>query len=148
MESTETPGKTAVHRERLLMECNWSAAVTSNIFSLHEPSLVLATTASATSNSHPTNANGPRWNASHRPIGVKIGFPQRQSTPPRPAKTRRSRMDSHLRRHWAERCWQRPHRARLCESRGTLDQPRTRDPRPTAKSRFRHRRGDRRPKRR
>jgi len=26
LESTETPGKTAVHRERLLMECNWSAA--------------------------------------------------------------------------------------------------------------------------
>ena len=26
MESTETPGKTAVHRERLLMECKWSAA--------------------------------------------------------------------------------------------------------------------------
>jgi hypothetical protein len=26
LESTETPGKTAVYRERLLMECKWSAA--------------------------------------------------------------------------------------------------------------------------
>src|SRR5689334_13243571 len=30
LESTETPGKTAVHRERLLMECNWSAVVLKN----------------------------------------------------------------------------------------------------------------------
>ena len=97
LESTETPGKTAVHRERLLMECNWSASVPSNI-SLQEPTSIRATTASATSNSHPTNANGPRWNACHRPIGVKIGFPQRQSTPPRAAKTRERRMDSYVRR--------------------------------------------------
>jgi len=40
---------------------------------------------------HPmaTNSNGPRWSASHRPIGVKNELPQRHYTPPRPAKKRR-----------------------------------------------------------
>ena len=38
---------------------------------------------------HPRNSNGPRASASHRPIGVKNEFPQRQYTPPRPAKKRR-----------------------------------------------------------
>jgi hypothetical protein len=89
LESTETPGKTAVHRERLLMECNWSAAVTSNVFSQQEPCFLPATMASATSNSHPTNANGPRWNASHRPNGVEIEFLQQQYTSPPSAKKRR-----------------------------------------------------------
>src|SRR5262249_44857490 len=35
------------------------------------------------------NNNGPRWNASHQPIGVKSEFPQRQYTPPRAANKRR-----------------------------------------------------------
>jgi hypothetical protein len=40
---------------------------------------------------HPmaTNNNGPRGNAGHRPIGVKIELSQRQCTPPRTAKKRR-----------------------------------------------------------
>ena len=40
---------------------------------------------------HPmaTNSNGPRASASHRPIGVKSEFPQRQYTPTRAANKRR-----------------------------------------------------------
>src|SRR5262245_22579165 len=40
---------------------------------------------------HPTviNSNGPRWNASHRPNGVKIEFLQQQYTSPPFAKKRR-----------------------------------------------------------
>jgi hypothetical protein len=42
-------------------------------------------------NLHPmvTNNNGPRWNASHRPLGVKIEFLQRQYTLRHLAKKRR-----------------------------------------------------------
>ena len=69
--------------------------------------------------------NGPRANASHRPIGVKSEFPQRQYTPPRAANKRRKcnprspigwsrtyRVNAH---------WFGPHSCRPCQLGGALD---------------------------
>src|SRR5262245_2633192 len=41
------------------------------------------------------NSNGPRWNASHRPNGVKIEFVQQQYTSPPSAKKRRKCIRGH-----------------------------------------------------
>ena len=123
LESTETPGKTAVHRERLLMECNWSAAVGNDqqsdsphkhlssesndlICGTHRTAEILSPQFPLLPNPrrqprpllHPMaiNNNGPRWNASHRPNGVKIEFVQQQYTSPPSAKKRRKCMRGQL----------------------------------------------------
>ena len=44
--------------------------------------------------SRPTNNNGPRGNASHRPLGVKSEFSQRKYTPPVLGKRSRKRIPS------------------------------------------------------
>ena len=71
------------------------------------------------------NNNGPRWNASHQPIGVKSEFPQRQYTPPRAANKRR-KCNPRSAIGWSRTCrvnahWFGPHAFRPCQLGGALD---------------------------
>ena len=76
---------------------------------------------------HPmaTNSNGPRVSASHRPIGVKSEFSQRQYTPPRAANKRR-KCNPRSAIGWSRTCrvnahWFGPHSFRPCPLGGALD---------------------------
>src|SRR5579883_1624196 len=104
------------------MECNWSAAVEIDhqsdsfhkhlssessdfIRRPHRSTEALSLSAAPLTQPqettrpllHPTakNNNGPRWNASHRPNGVKIEFVQQQYTSPPSAKKRRKCIRGH-----------------------------------------------------